>query len=260
MTLLIRFIIKMSRIWVQLLICFLLSGMTWLAVSYTAWTGSTISSLDRSTFITALGTIATLVALFCSLSISWILFVTQQLKGERLVAYDLMKVRLLESQRWLVDQPDSDERSICLDLAFELDRFEPNDLPITNRDELFDSYLKVVADGYNSEDAERRLFTETTVTYFSYVETLLNRIGLISIRQIISRLFIDTLAKGVALVGVSVLVLLAAMVWFGGNATPFLMTMSTFIASGSALLLIEVWVDLRRFYDEDLDFIQKEES
>jgi hypothetical protein len=181
-----------------------------LAIYYGRWSGADLTALDRSTFITALGTVATLVALFCSLSIAWILFVSQQSKGERLAAYDLMKSRLLEVQRWLLSHPETEDRETCLSLAYELDKLDLSDLPQTNLGPEYAEYCEALAAGLDSNNTERRIFYLISSTHFSYIESLLNRIGLVSIRQLIPPIYIDTLPKGVALVGLSVLVLTAS--------------------------------------------------
>ncbi|WP_313074529.1 hypothetical protein [Melaminivora sp.] len=234
--------------------------MVQLAIYYGSWSGADLTSLDRSTFITALGTVATLVALFCSLSVAWILFVSQQSKGERLVAYDLMKSRLLEAQRGLLSLPQTEDRETCLSLAYELDKLDLSDLPQTDRGPEYAEYCDALDSGLDSDNAERRAFYLISSTHFGYIESLLNRIGLVAIQQLVTRLFIDTLAKGVALVGLSVLVLIASLLWYDERLKPTFVVASIFIAVGSALLLVEVWVDLRRYYDDNIDFIESSET
>lgn len=226
------------------------------AIYYGNWTGADLASLDRATFITALSAVATLVALFCSLSIAWILFVSQQSKSERLAAYDLMKLRLLEIQRWLLGLPVSNERDTCLSLAYELDKLELSDLPQTDRGPEYAAYCAALDEGLESDDSDVRTFYLISSTHFGYIEGLLNRIGLVSIRQLVTHLFINTLAKGVALVSLAVAVLIAALLCYNEAMKPTFVVAATFIAVGSALLLAEVWVDLRRYYDDDIDFIE----
>lgn len=252
-----RVMIRLTRLPLQVTICTTISALTGIVIYFNEWSHVDLLSLDRSTFITALSAIATLIALFCSLSIAWILFISQQAKGERLAAYDLMKSKLSEVRQWLLNQPESAGRETCLALAFELDMLELSDLPSIGleKEQVHVDYCEALAKGLESSDVEERNFFLVSTTHFVYIESLLNRIGIISIRQILARLFIDTLAKGVTLVGLSVLILIASLLWF----TPFLKNIfviaSSFIAVGSSLLLLEVWVDLRRHYDDELDFI-----
>lgn len=215
-----------------------------------------LGSLDRSTFITILSAIATILALFCSLSIAWILFVSQQNKSERIAAYDILKSRLFEAQHWLLTQPDNEDRTTCLSLAYELDKLDLSDLPQTDQGEEYDAYCESLIDGLDSGDQARREFFLVSSTHFGYIEHLLNRVGLIAIRQIITKLFIDTLVKGVSLVAVAVVALLVSMLWFNEFVEPSLVLATVFCGVASVLLLLEVWIDLRRHYDEELGFIE----
>ena len=253
-------VIKLTQLPAQFVICTSCAIAANLSVYYGEWSGVDLTSLDRSTFISTLSAIATLIALFCSLSITWIIFITQQTKTERFAAYDLMKSRLFEAQKWLLSMPDTVDREICLSLAHELDKFSLSDFPRTNWGEEDDSYCQALKRGLDSDDNRRREFYLISGSHFSYIENQLSRIGIISIRQIIIKLFIDTLAKGVFLVALSVLVLISATLLFNESIKPSYIVVSTFIAVGAALLLVEVWVDLRREYDDDLDFIESEDE
>jgi hypothetical protein len=255
-----RAFFQLTRLPAQLAICAALATLANLAVYYGGSSGADLATLDRSTFITALSAIATLVALFCSLSIAWILFVSQQLKSERLASYDLMKSRLLEVQRWLLSLPCTDDREAVLSLAYELDNLELSDLPQTDVGPEYAAYCVALDVGLESDDAATRVFYMVSSTHFGYIEGLLNRIGLVSIRQIITRRFIDTLAKGVTLVALAVLVLISSLLWFTDSLKPSFVVASTFIAVGSALLLLEVWVDLRRYYEDDIDFLEQSKA
>ena len=61
------------------------------AVIFSPLSGLNVSGIDRSTFIAVIGSITTLLALFCTLSLSWILFSYQQIKNQRVAAYDMLK-------------------------------------------------------------------------------------------------------------------------------------------------------------------------
>lgn len=242
---------------VQVVLCAAAAVSADVAIYFGRWTGADLGPLDRSTFITALSAVATVVALFCSLSVAWILFVSQQSKGERLAAYDLMKSRLLEAQQWLLGLPITEGRETCLSLVCELEKLDLSDLPQTDRGPEYLAYCEALDEGLDSDDDETRQFFLISSMRFGYMESLLNRIGLVSMRQIVTRVFIDTLAKGVALVGLSVLVLVASLLRYDDVTKPAFVMAATFVAIGAALLLIEVWVDLRRYYDDEIDFVEQ---
>lgn len=239
------------------IVVFVVAGLA-AGIWYSKYSGVDLESLDRSTFITSLSAIASITALFCSLSIAWILFVSQQNKSERVAAFDLLKGRLFDVQRWLLEQPETDDREICLSLAFELSKHDMSDLPQTDYGDEYEAYTEALDTGLDSDDADRRIFFLTSATHFTYIEQLLSRIGIISIRQVVSNRFIDTLAKGISLIGLAVLILVVSTLWYGNTSRPFLVLSSSFVGIGAVLLLIEIWADLRRNYNEELDFIGDE--
>jgi len=130
-----------------------------------------------------------------------------------------------------------------------------SDLPQTDYGDEYRAYTAALDTGLDSDNVERRIFFLTSVTHFSYIEQLLNRIAIISIRQFCSKAFIDTLAKGIALVSIAVLILVTSTLWYGNTTKHWLVLAASFVGIGAALLLIEVLVDLRRNYKEELDFI-----
>lgn len=255
-----RTIFRFVRLPMQVFLCTVAAVLADVSIYFGPWTGTDLGQLDRSTFITALSAVATVVALFCSLSVAWILFVSQQSKAERLAAYDLMKSRLLEAQQWLFGLPFTKGRETCLSLVYELEKLDLSDLPQTDYGPEYLAYCEALDDGLDSNDEETRRFFLISSTRFGYIESLLNRIGLVSIRQIVTRGFIDTLAKGVTLVGISVLVLVASLLRYDDTTKPAFVMAATFIAIGAALLLTEVWVDLRRYYDDEIDFVQQSDT
>lgn len=214
-----------------------------------------LSSLDRSTFMTYLSAVASILALFCSLSIAWILFVSQQNKSERVATYDLLKSRLSQAQQWLLDQPASADRELCLSLVFELDKHDMSDLPQTDLGDEYRAYTSALDAALGGDDPDRHRFYSISVGHFVYIEHLLSRIGLVSIRQIIAKVFLETLAKGIALVILALLTLIVSSAWYIDATKPWLVLVAAFIAGGAALLLLEVFVDISRHYREELDFV-----
>ncbi|MPS98194.1 MAG: hypothetical protein E2581_06800 [Pseudomonas sp.] len=226
-----------------------------LVIRYGAFLGVTLNTLDRSTLVSALSTIATVVALFCSLSIAWILYVLQQVRTERLQTYDVMKSKLRDVLTWLHSIPPSNDRDVCLAHAYAIDFLDLSEMPQTVVLEECKEYCEALDKGLASSDSVRQEFFRASVSHFVYIESLMKRIGLGAVKQVISSIFIKTLAKGIFLVGVSVFALIALLLWYGDYSAPLFVCVSTFVGVGSCLLLIEVWVELRRHYDDELDFV-----
>lgn len=232
--------------------------MVALIIRYFSFVSVSLSSLERSLFVSVLGVVATVVALFCSLSVAWILFVTQQVKSERLQSYDLMKSRLSEVLAWLHSLPPSLDRDVCIDHAYAIDELSLSDMPQIGETDECKAYCAAVSNGLESDDLERYRFFRITVSHFLYIESLMNRVGICAVRQMISGIFIRTLAKGVFVVSLAVVSLISSLLWYSEFLTPLFVSVLTFTGVGSCLLLVEVWVQLRRNYDDELDFIEKD--
>jgi hypothetical protein len=230
-----------------------------LCVLFPEYSGVSLGTLDRASFISVMSALATIVALLCYLSVAWILFVSQQNKTLRVAAYDTLKGCLLTTQQWLLTQPDTVDRTVCLEFIYQMGKLDLSDLPQTDRGDAYRAYCASLEEGLESNDRVRREFFLVSSTHVIYIEHLLNRIGLLAVRQILAKSFLDTLAKGVVLVGISVVALSISTLWFNETIKPFLVFISGFCGIASVLLLIEVLVDLRRDYDEDLDFVADSE-
>lgn len=233
-----------------------LSGLLAVAIWLPRCSGVDLGPLDRATYITLLGAVSSILALFCSLSIAWILFVSQQNKAERLATYDIYKARLLQAQQWLLEQEASDDRELCLSLIWELDKHNLSDLPQTDLGEEYRAYAEALESAFNGEDVAKRRFFSISVGHFGYIEQLLSRIGLVSIKQIIAKIFLDTFAKGISLICLAVVTLVASSVWYSDSAKLWFVFTASFIAIGSVLLLVEIFVDISRYYNEELDFVE----
>jgi hypothetical protein len=232
------------------------------AIAFAIWnpigTPASLSGLDQSSYLTFMSGIATVLALFCSLSIAWILAVLQRNKSERVAAYDLLKSRLSELQRWLLEQPATADRELTLALVHELSKHDLSDLPQTDLGDEYREYAAEMEKAFDGDDGARRRFYLITSSHVGYFEQLLSRIGMVSIRQVITSVFLDTLAKGIFLVACAVLTLIAASIWYGPTAKPILILLAAFIGFGAVFLLVELFVDMKRLYEEeDLDFIDR---
>ena len=249
---------RLAQLKWQLPLCLLLTALLAVCLWCPGKTSVDIVSLDRSTFVASLGAIASILALFCSISIAFVLFVSQANKAERASAYDALKARLLETQKWLLTQPHSQDREICLSLIFELDKLDITDLPQTDYGNEYRLYTTALDAGLDDlETEERRLFFLTSVMYFGYIEHLLSRIGLISISQISKRRFIDTLAKGVGVICIAVAALLATTLWYSDSTKQWLVLVSVFCGIASVFLFYEFSLNAYRHYKEELDFIEE---
>jgi hypothetical protein len=159
-----------------------------------------------------------------------------------LILLDINCLGSIRKPKWLLSQPHTPDREICLTLVFELDKLNMSDLPQTDWGDAYRRYAKALESGLDDERDDRRVFFLTSVIYFGYIEHLLTRIGLISIRQIITRTFIDTLAKGVGVICIAVATLLTATMWYGEATKQWLVLVGDFCGIASMFLFYEfVW-------------------
>lgn len=208
--------------------------------------------------LASLSTITSVLALLCSISIAFVLFVSQANRTERVAAYDAFKVRLLETQQWLLTKEKSKDRETCLSLVFELDKLDITDLPTTDRGNEYRHYTAALKSGLNDNRAGRRPLLLESVAYFGYLDHLLDRIGVVAIGQIISRGFIHTLAKGAGVTCLGIIGLLAATLCYGNTTRLVVVLLIIFCGVASILLLYEICATLYRYDDEQLDFIEQE--
>ena len=227
------------------------------AVIFSPLSGLNVSGIDRPTFIAVIGSITTLLALFCTLSLSWILFSYQQIKNQRVAAYDMLKQCVVDAVDWLHASEHTYHRDICLSLLWEIDKIQLADVPCFNSFPEYEDYCAALAYALDSDDREARHLFQRSSFYFARIEELMSRFGITAIQLIRLKWFIDALAKGFLIVSGCVLVLLCSLVYFADDAKPLYVLLASFLSAGTILVLLEVWVDLMREYEEELTFVQK---
>lgn len=244
-----------STTW-QAVICLAFTGLI-AAIILSPLTGLNVSGIDRPIFIAVIGSIATLLALFCTLSLSWILFSYQQIKNQRVAAYDMLKQCVIDAVDWFHASEHTHYRDICLSLLWEIDKIQLTDVPCFDSFPECEEYCAALAFSMDSDDREARHFFQRSSFYFARAEELMSRFGTTAIRLIRLKWFIDALAKGFLIVSGSVLVLLCSLVYFADDTKLPYILIASFLSAGTILVLLEVWVDLMREYEEELTFVQK---
>ncbi|MGA7564328.1 MAG: hypothetical protein WBW55_14100 [Desulfobaccales bacterium] len=216
---------------------------------------SHLADLDRSTYITFMSGLATIVALFCSVSFGFVLFFMQSNRSERLSTYAELKSRLLAFHIWLLSLPESKDKEICMAMVFELEKLDISDLPQTDYGDEYKAYAEALDVGL--EDPDRLQFYQTSILYSVYIEQLLSRIGVISIKQIITKLFLNTLSKGFAIVTGIIALLFTALVWFRSDTKVYFISLTFFFSLMVMLLFMEFAYWMYREVNEELDFVEK---
>ena len=244
-----------SRLPLQLLLSAALSGLFGFWLFLYGIGHSHLADLDRSTYITFMSGLATIVALFCSVSFGFVLFFMQSNKSERLSTFAELKSRLLAFHNWLLYLPKNKDTEICMAMVFELEKLDMADLPQTDYGEEYNVYTEALDIGL--ADPDRRQFYLTSIMYSVYIEQLLSRIGIVSIKQIITELFLDTLSKGFALVAGMVALLFIALVWFRADTKLYFVSVTLFFSLMAMLLFMEFAYEMYRHANEELDFVEK---
>lgn len=245
-----------SRFYWQLMISLIVASISFLWVMLCDTGQASLAKLEISTYISVITGLASIVALFCSVSFGFVLFQIQSAKSERLEAYSELKARLHSFYTWLRSLEDSPDKDVCMAMVFELEKLDLVDIPRTNYGQEYSEYIKAMDEGLN--DPERREFYITTILYSGYIEQLLSRLGVISIRQVIIKCFLDTLSKGFGLVGGLVLLLFVSLVSFDSSLKAYIFSSSVFFCSATLLLFLEFSYDVYRQYQEEIDFVDSE--
>jgi len=239
----------------QLLISATLSGIFGVWLFLCGIGQSHFADLDRSTYITFMSGLATIVALFCSVSFGFVLFFMQSNRSERLSTYSELKSRLFAFHTWLLSLSKSKDTEICKAMVFELEKLDITDLPQTDYGEEYNAYIEAL--DVSLEDPERRQFYVNSFFYSCYIEQLLSRMGIVSIKQMITRFFLDTLSKGLALVAGMIALLFTALVWFRADTKLYFVSIALFFSLMAMLLFMEFSYEMYRHANEELDFVGK---
>ncbi len=247
-------LIVFPRLTLQVLVSAALSGLFGFWLFLCGIGQSHFADLDRSTYITFMSGLATIVALFCSVSFGFVLFFMQSNRSERLSTYAELKSRLLAFHTWLLSLPKSEDTEICKAMVFELEKLDITDLPQTDYGAEYKAYIEGLDVGL--EDPDRRQFYLTSILYSCYIEQLLSRIGVVSIKQMITKFFLDTLLKGLALVAGMVALLFTALVWFRADTKLYFVSVTLFFSFMAMLLFIEFAYEMYRHANEELDFVE----
>ena len=139
-------------------------------------------------------------------------------------------------------------------MVFELEKLDLADLPQTNYGEEYKAYTDALEHGL--DDSEKQEFWQRSILYSGYIEQLLSRIGIVSIKQIITKLFLDTLSKGLWLIVSMIVLLFAALVWLNSATAGWFVSLSLLVSCLAILLFIEFAHDLYRHANEELDFVK----
>lgn len=214
---------------------------------------ASLAKLEISTYVSIVTGLASIVALFCSVSFGFVLFQIQSAKAERLGAYTELKARLHSFHLWLRSLEESSDKEICMAMVFELEKLDLRDIPKTDYGEAYRDYIEALSEGL--EDNGRREFYITSILYSGYIEQLLSRLGVISVRQIITKCFLDALSKGFGLVGGLVILLFVTLVAFESGVKIYVFSAALFFCSATLLLFLEFSYDVYRQYQEEIDFI-----
>jgi|TARA_R110000851_G_scaffold108876_1_gene230577 hypothetical protein len=248
-----KLLLYLSRFHWQVIVSVLIAAIFWAWLMLCDAGQASLAKLEISNYISVVTGLASIVALFCSVSFGFVLFQIQSAKSERLGAYSELKARLHSFHSWLSSLEDSVEKDICMAMVFELEKLDLVDIPLTDYGQEYQEYIKAMDEGLGNKD--KREFYLTSILYSGYIEQLLSRLGVISIRQIITKSFLDTLSKGFGLVGGLVLLLFISLVAFDSSIKAYIFSAAVFFCSGTLLLFLEFSYDVYRQYQEEIDFV-----
>lgn len=245
--------------WQLVVTVFSLVGFLSVYYSTNIWYSS-FDDMGKGNFISYMTGLASILALFCSVSFGFVIHYIQSNRAERLSVFSEFKSRLFEFDNFISAQSNIYDKDVCKSLIFELSKYDISDLPQTDYGQEYRIYAKTLEKALESSNKNKRRFYLNSSMHMGYIEQLLGRLGLIAIRQILTKLFVDTLTKGIFLVSLMILFLFMASIFYSSELIPTFFSGALFFSIMTNFVFAELIVDLYRNTDEELDFVNQRET
>ena len=242
--------------WQLVVTVFSLAGFLTIYYSTSIWYSS-FDDMGKGNFISYMTGLASILALFCSVSFGFVIHYIQSNRAERLSVFSEFKSRLFDFDSFVSAQSNGHDKDVCKSLIFELNKYDISDLPQTDYGKEYRIYAKTLEVALESSSKNRREFYLYTSMHMGYIEQLLNRLGLVAISQILTKLFVNTLAKGIFLVSLMILFLFMASIFYSDDLIPTFFSGALFFSIMTVFVFTELVVDLYRNVDEELDFVDR---
>jgi hypothetical protein len=210
-----------------------------------------LPDISKSDFLSFTSGLSTILALFCSVSFGFLLHHIQNSKAERLDALNQLVGELNRLKDLVYSTPESQETIVCERLISAYEDIESFDYPLIEYPEEHEQFGQCL-----SVDIIRNSrFLRCASSNVLNIENINKRIQVIAVKQISSRIVLYTLSKGVTLVGLLISIYLLALAWFTSENVIDFMSIQIFSTLMTIFIFIEFIKSMRRFMDEELEFV-----
>ncbi|HHF3044368.1 TPA: hypothetical protein ACPJ0Y_004535 [Vibrio diabolicus] len=190
---------------------------------------------------------ATILALFCSVSFGFVLHHIQNSKSERLDALNHLSNEINRLKDSVYQENESPFTFECERLIAAYEEIESFDYPLI---EYPDEHI-AFGNALSVELVSDSRFLRRASSYILNIENINTRLQVIAVKQISSRIALYTLTKGVFLVSMLLCLYFSALVSY---ISAFIST-QLFCTIMTVFMFVEFTKDMRRFMDDELEFV-----
>lgn len=246
-------IILLTKLYIQILIALLFALIAYWKVRF----GSTHTNLTVGfkEITTLLASIASVLALFTSIIYAFSMNHMNSSNNRIETLFFEFKNFLFKTDLFLDSLPQNisaiqEARALSYNLKF----IKNDDLPINDWEERLEKLLTKVdeTDDFGDDPNLGRKIME----FFGHLEYILNEIGILRIKQIISGIFLKTLFKGFVLLSLIILVILFLFIFSSNISSAIMMSIPIFFGTFASLFILEIAWWIKRQEAEMLTFVE----
>lgn len=216
------------------------------------------SEIDLRTTNQILTSIGSIIALLTSVAFAFIVFFANQTNNHKHDLFFKFKSMLFDLDRFLRDyKPKLKIVQQTQAVSWDLKRLRIQDFPVLDWDAKLSHLLPLLKKGDSTTSKDPNL-SNKILGYLNHIEEIISEIGLLCIRQIISRIFVNLFLKALSLMGILLLTMLAGYLDISDSINIIVSASPIFFAVFECLLLVEIGFYITKESDEWIDFVQKD--
>ncbi|EIJ2226083.1 hypothetical protein LIA61_004637 [Vibrio parahaemolyticus] len=210
-----------------------------------------VVDLSKGDLLSYTAGMATILALFCSVSFGFVLHHIQNSKSERLDALNHLSNEINRLKDSVYQESESSITFECERLIAAYEEIESFDYPLI---EYPDEHI-AFGNALSVELVSDSRFLRKATSCILNIENINTRLQVIAVKQITSRIALYTLTKGVFLVSMLICLYFAALVGFNADYISTFISLQLFCTIMTVFVFVEFTKDMRRFMDDELEFV-----
>ena len=242
-----------TRLQWQLPISIYIAIAVFLAIKYGEHAGEIVIAIEKSDYLSFTGGLATILALFCSVSFGYLLHHIENAKSERQNTLNLLFTELAAFKEFVYRTEESEFNLVCEKFVLAYEQLDSSDFPLLQ----YLSEHEEFGDCLNDDTYRNCRIIRQASSYVLKIESINERINFIAIKQIISKLALNTLGKGVVLVALLVSVYLLSLLTYTQTNQIAFVSIHIFSVLMTTMVFAEFVLSMSRFMDEELEFVDR---